>query len=260
MRWARIEVDGEPTFAIVEGDQLITVAGTPWGAHSKTGNTVPLEGTQLLPPLMPRTFYCVGLNYLAHILEQAEIKGIEPKVPQKPDTGYRLQGALTGHENNVEIPPGAGERIHYEGELVAVIGKKGKKLTPEQALDCVFGYTIGNDVSARGWQYTDNTMWRGKNSDTFKPMGPWIETDIDLDSLETNIKVNGKEIFRFDTNNMIFGVGEFLSAISQYITLHPGDVLWMGTDGSSPNLVDGDLVEIEINQIGTLRNKYVWVD
>jgi 2-keto-4-pentenoate hydratase/2-oxohepta-3-ene-1,7-dioic acid hydratase in catechol pathway len=258
MRWARIEVNGEPTFAIVEGDQLAAVTGTPFGDYQKTGDTVPLAGTQLLPPVIPQTFYCVGLNYLAHILEQAERKGIEPKVPQKPDTGYRLQCALTGHENNVEVPVGAGERIHYEGELVAVIGKKGKHLSQEEALDIVFGYTIGNDVSARDWQYGDNTMWRGKNSDTFKPMGPWIETDIDLDALETVVSVNGEETLRFKTNEMLFGVAEFISTISQNCTLQPGDVIWMGTDGTSPNLVDGDVVDININQIGTLTNKYVW--
>jgi 2-keto-4-pentenoate hydratase/2-oxohepta-3-ene-1,7-dioic acid hydratase in catechol pathway len=124
-------------------------------------------------------------------------------------------------------------------------------------MDCVFGYTIGNDVSERTWQKADRGLWRSKNADTFKPMGPWIETSADLASMETIIRVNGKETYRFRTNDMIFGVVSFVVEMSKYFTLWPGDVVWMGTDGTSPDLKHGDVVEIEITGIGVLRNRFV---
>ena len=155
------------------------------------------------------------------------------------------------------IPATATEKIHYEGELVVVIGKKAKHLTEANAMSCVFGYTIGNDVSERSWQKADRGLWRAKNADTFKPMGPWIETEVDLDKLETIVKVNGKETGRFHTNDMIFGIKPFIVELTKYFTLWPGDVIWMGTDGASPDLKAGDVVEIEITGIGTLRNRFV---
>jgi 2-keto-4-pentenoate hydratase/2-oxohepta-3-ene-1,7-dioic acid hydratase in catechol pathway len=155
------------------------------------------------------------------------------------------------------IPATATEKIHYEGELVVVIGKKAKYLTEANAMSCVFGYTIGNDVSERSWQKADRGLWRAKNADTFKPMAPWIETDVDLESMETIVRVNGKESNRFRTNDMIFGIKPFIVELTKYFTLWPGDVIWMGTDGASPDLRDGDVVEIEISGIGTLRNRFV---
>ena len=155
------------------------------------------------------------------------------------------------------IPKGSSGKFEVEGELVGVIGKKAKHLSEQDALSCVFGYTIGNDVSERVWQKGDRTFWRGKNCDTFKPMGPWIETDVDLDKMETVIRVNGSETGRFRTNDMIFGIVPFIVELTKYFTLWPGDVIWMGTDGASPDLKAGDVVEIDITGIGTLRNRFV---
>ncbi|MCH8063359.1 MAG: fumarylacetoacetate hydrolase family protein, partial [Chloroflexi bacterium] len=128
------------------------------------------------------------------------------------------------------------------------------------ALSCVFGYTIGNDVSERTWQAGDRTMWRAKNSDTFKPMGPWIETDVDLDKLQTIVRLNERVVSDFPTNNMIFGVAHYISAMTRYLTLYPGDMLWMGTDGATENMKPGDVIEVEITGIGTLRNPVVAED
>ena len=204
---------------------------------------------------MPRTFYCVGLNYLKHLKEAADKAGTVPNVPDRPEIGYRAQNALIAHDEDVVIPATATEKIHYEGELVVVIGKKAKHLTEKDAMSCVFGYTIGNDVSERTWQKADRGLWRAKNADTFKPMGPWIETDVDLDKMETIIKVNGKETGRFHTNDMIFGIVPFIVELTKYFTLWPGDVIWMGTDGASPDIKAGDVVEIEITGIGTLAQQ-----
>ncbi len=147
--------------------------------------------------------------------------------------------------------------MHYEGELVVVIGKHAKNLSEADALSCVFGYTIGNDVSERSWQKNDRTFYRSKNTDTFKPMGPWIETNLDLDAAHTTVRLNGQPRTSFATNHMLFSIARFISATSRYNTFYPGDVMWMGTDGQSPDLVHGDVVEVDITGIGTLRNRFV---
>ena len=155
------------------------------------------------------------------------------------------------------VPKDSAGKLQYEGELVAVIGKKAKHLTEANALSCVFGYTIGNDVSERLWQRADRTLWRAKNADTFKPMGPWIDTDVKLEGLVTTVRLNGKEAARFNTNDMVFGVARTIADISKYITLHPGDVVWMGTDEPTLDMVAGDTVEVEISGLGVLRNPLV---
>ena len=232
-------------------------AAIPSANGSARAQTHALKDVKIELPLIPRTFYCVGLNYLKHLKEAADKRGTVPNVPDRPEIGYRAQNALIAHDEDVVIPATATEKIHYEGELVVVIGKKAKHLTEADAMSCVFGYTIGNDVSERTWQKADRGLWRSKNADTFKPMGPWIETDVDLDKMETIVRVNGKETGRFRTNDMIFGIVPFIVELTKYFTLWPGDVIWMGTDGASPDLKAGDVVEIDITGIGTLRNRFV---
>ena len=147
-------------------------------------------------------------------------------------------------------PRDAGEQFQYEGELVAVFGKRCRNVSKEDALDYVFGWTIGNDVSERTWQANDRTLWRAKNCDTFKPMGPWIVTDADLDAMVTTIRINGQVTETFKTNNMIFDAPTYISEVSKYCTIEPGDVMWMGTDGVPENMKAGDVCEIEISGIG----------
>jgi 2-keto-4-pentenoate hydratase/2-oxohepta-3-ene-1,7-dioic acid hydratase in catechol pathway len=257
VRWLKFTADDGTSWGIVEGDRVIAVDGDPFSEWRRNSRTHALDRVKIELPLVPRTFYCVGLNYLKHIKEAADKRGEVPNVPDRPEIGYRAQNALIAHDENVIIPSIATEQIHYEGELVVVIGKKVKHLSEHDAMDCVFGYTIGNDVSERSWQKADRGLWRSKNADTFKPMGPWIETSADLDKMETIVRVNGKESNRFRTNEMLFGIKEFLVEMTKYFTLWPGDVIWMGTDGASPNIRNGDVVEIEITGIGTLRNKFV---
>ena len=257
MRYARFKKDSTIACGIVEGDTIKVITDGILDEGDPTGETHALDSVQLLPPVIPETFYAAGLNYVAHIMEQAEARGTKPNIPEKPDIGYRANNALIGHNETIVIPKDATELVEYEGELVVVIGKQAKHLSEADALSCVFGYTIGNDVSERTWQRGDRTFWRGKNSDTFKPMGPWIETELDLASLETTVRLNGEETIRFETNNMLFGVERYISAMSHYLTLYPGDVIWMGTEGKSPQMKHGDVCEIDITGIGTLRNPIV---
>ena len=257
MRWARFEHDGAATFGIVEEDAIEAVEGTPFGEYLRTGNRRPIDGITWLPPVVPPTFYCVGLNYADHIVMEAKLRGVEPVLPAKPDVGDRAPSALIGHRAPIVLPPDATERVEYEGELACVIGRTAKHLTRDDALSCLLGFTIGNDVSERSWQAQDRTLWRAKNTDTFKPMGPWIETDFDLDAAMTRVRVNGRQAIEFRTSRMIFGVVDYLVEITKYVTLHPGDVLWMGTEGHADPIRAGDIVDIEITGIGTLSNPVI---
>jgi 2-keto-4-pentenoate hydratase/2-oxohepta-3-ene-1,7-dioic acid hydratase in catechol pathway len=251
MRWLRYSLAGATHYGIVNDNQTITkVNGDPFKGHEKTSTVLAMGDVQLLPPVIPGTFYSVGMNYTKHI------SAVGARVPQKPDVGYRANNALIAHKQDVVMPADA-SKVHYEGELVVVIGKTARHISIEQVKDCILGYTIGNDVSERNWQASDLTLWRAKNTDTFKPMGPWIDTDVDLEAMETIITVNGRESSRFRTNDMLFGVERFISEMSRYLTLHPGDVLWMGTDGKSPDLQDGDVVDVCLTGLGTLSNRFV---
>jgi 2-keto-4-pentenoate hydratase/2-oxohepta-3-ene-1,7-dioic acid hydratase in catechol pathway len=257
MRWVRFSKDDGIAYGSLDADRITEISGEPWGDASPTGRVFTLSAVTLEVPVVPRTFYCAGINYAAHIREMAHKRGVEPVFPEKADIGYRANNALIALGQDVVIPADSPPKVNYEGELVVVIGRQAKHLAEDDAMSCVFGYTIGNDVSERTWQRGDRTFWRGKNTDTFKPMGPWIETNVDLDAMETIVRLNGKEDLRFKTNDMIFGIAHYIATMTRYLTLHPGDVIWMGTDGTSPDLVDGDVVEVELTGIGVLRNKFV---
>ena len=257
MRWLRYEADGREAYGIIEGEEVVEVAGDPFAGYERTRTRHRLDAVKFLIPVVPKTFYAAGLNYAEHAIAAANKRGEVPKLPEAADIGYRANNALIAHGEPIVIPRDASEHVQYEAELVAVIGKKAKHLSEKDALSCVLGFTIGNDMSERSWQRNDRTLWRAKNTDTFKPMGPWIETSVDLDQMETVVRLNGKESNRFRTCEMIFGIREFIVEMTKYFTLWPGDVIWMGTDGASPDIKAGDVVEIDITGIGTLRNKFV---
>jgi len=257
MRWIHYSAPGAaPAYGLLEGDRIRAQRGTPFGAHEASGAVHRLEDVRVEVPFIPRTFYAAGLNYVQHILAGAARRGETPNIPARAEIGYRAVNALVADGEPVVIPADA-TQIEYEGELAVVIGRRGHQLSEADALSCVLGYTIGNDVSERIWQKSDRTFWRAKNADTFKPMGPWIETDFDLDAAATTVRVNGTVTTQFRTGGMLFGIARFISVMSRYITLHPGDVIWMGTDGKSPALKAGDVVEVEISGIGCLRNPFV---
>jgi 2-keto-4-pentenoate hydratase/2-oxohepta-3-ene-1,7-dioic acid hydratase in catechol pathway len=239
----------------VEDGVATAVTGHPFGSWEKSGRRIPVSELRLLPPVIPSTFFCAGLNYRGHA-QRAAYGSTLRTVPQRPEVGYRANNALTGHLSPIVRPSDCAEPLVAEGELVAVIGKPVRHATPEEAKDAVFGWTIGNDVSARGWQRSDRTFWRCKNSDTFKPMGPFIVTDADPLAAVTTVRVDHEVKASFPTGDMLFGPYEYISAISRYITLSPGDVLWLGTDETA-TVVPGQVVEITIDGIGTLTNPVV---
>ncbi len=257
MRWVRYRLNDLEHYGIMSHDGIREVRGSPFDSYEITGIYRLEDSVEILVPVVPRTFYAAGINYEEHVREAALLLGIQPSLPCKPDIGYRANNALIANDAPIIIPQDATGKVQYEGELVVVIGQKAKNLSEKDALSCVLGYTIGNDVSERNWQASDRTMWRSKNTDTFKPMGPWIETEADIGNMVTKVHLNGEIVNQFTTGDMIFGVEKYISAMSRYLTLYPGDVIWMGTDGSSKNLQNGDLVEIEITGIGILRNPVI---
>ena len=258
MKWCRFSTGNGISYGIIEGDDVVEVEGNPFDGYNKTSKSQPLASVKLEVPVIPPTFYAAGINYPEHVTWAAKMRGEEPVLPEKADIGYRAINALVPNEHPIIVPKDATELVQYEGELVVVIGKECKNVTQAQALDYVLGYTIGNDVSERTWQRGDRTMWRAKNTDTFKPMGPWSVTGLEPDDLHVTGTLSERVVGEYDVKTAIFGVREYISEMSRYLTLVPGDIIWMGTDGATENMVDGDLVEVEISDIGVLRNKVVW--
>jgi len=281
MIWCRFEEEaGTPVYGLVEDGWVIPVTGGPFGNHEKSSRRLPAADLKLLPPVTPGTFFCAGLNYRGHAQRAAYAGGTGARppgrysrfarpirwrsspsaaqnggheVPTRPEIGYRANSALTGHRSPIVRPADCDEPLVAEGELVAVIGRPVRHATPDEARAAILGWTIGNDVSARGWQKSDRTFWRCKNSDTFKPMGPWIVTGTDPLAATTTVRVDGEVRASFPTGDMLFGPYEYIAAISRYITLSPGDVVWMGTDETA-TVLPGQVVEITIDGIGTLAN------
>ena len=257
MKWLRCQTKDEPFYGLLNDNIVSKVHGSPFDGYEPTTQKFSIEEVKILPPVIPKTFYAAGINYKKHVLEAASLLNREPNLPEKADIGYRANNAIIGHGDPIVIPKDATDKIHYEAELVVVIGKIAKNVSMEDSLKYVLGYTVGNDVSERTWQASDRTLWRAKNTDTFKPMGPWIETEASLDEMVTTVRLNGQETISFETNDMIFGVEKYISEITRYLTLHPGDVIWMGTDGTSKDMKNGDTCEIEISGVGTLSNPII---
>jgi 2-keto-4-pentenoate hydratase/2-oxohepta-3-ene-1,7-dioic acid hydratase in catechol pathway len=255
MKIGRFELHGRIFHGAVEGDRVAELEGSIFDSPKATSKQHALSALKTLIPCVPPTFFCAGLNYAAHVEWANKRKGTNTKLPEKADVGYRANNALIATGEEIVIPADSPGPVQFEGELVAVVGKKARNLSEKEALSCVLGYTLGNDLSERTWQKQDRTLWRAKNCDTFKPMGPFIATGLDPMKLTITIKVNGTTAAEYDTGKMLFSAQHYIAQITKYMTLWPGDVIWLGTDGATePDLKDGDVVEIIQRDIGVLRN------
>jgi len=246
MKIARFETDGTVSYGLVEGDAVRAISGSPFGEFTETGQAHALSSVRLLAPVpRPGKILAMALNYRSHV-------GGAPE-PARPEPFYKTATSIIGPGDDIVIPPDAG-RVDEEGELVAVIGRRARNVSVSEALDCVFGYTCGNDVSARDWQRADTQWWRAKSCDSFSPTGPFIVTGLDPTALAISVRLNGDEVQRCDSAEMIFGVAHTIADLSKYVTFEPGDLLFTGTSGTTAQIGDGDVVEVEISGIGTLRN------
>jgi 2-keto-4-pentenoate hydratase/2-oxohepta-3-ene-1,7-dioic acid hydratase in catechol pathway len=227
MIWCRFQKGNSISYGIVESDTVTAVEGDPFTKHHVTADTFPLSDVTLKVPVLPGTFYAIGSNYRNHVEGRAKVKGTAPIFYETPRVGYRANSALIASGETIVKPCDAGPHFEYEAELVAVIGKTVRNVTPAEATSAIFGWTIGNDVTERDWQKADPTNLRAKNSDTFKPMGPWIATGIDPAAMTTNVRRNGKTLHSFATGNMLFSPGEVISAISNTTPFRPAT--WSGS-------------------------------
>ncbi|MEV6162124.1 fumarylacetoacetate hydrolase family protein [Streptomyces sp. NPDC052052] len=253
MRYARVRVAGQPVWGRVGQTDIELLSGSPLEGGCEVTGTIPVAGAHWLPAVVPPVFYAVGMNYPRHIAHAARLGNAAAVMPDRPEVGYRANNALTGHHAPIVKPAGVAGRFEAEPELVAVIGRALRHATHDEARAAVFGWTIGNDISARTWQHQDRTFWRSKNSDTFKPMGPWIETDVDALAQTTTLRVNGEVRASFATGDMVFDPFDYIVEITKHNTMLPGDVLWMGAE-STCQLEPGDTVDVEISGIGVLSN------
>jgi 2-keto-4-pentenoate hydratase/2-oxohepta-3-ene-1,7-dioic acid hydratase in catechol pathway len=257
MKWCRFQTGQRASYGIIDGDVVTEVAGTPIGEHTVTQTSYLLSQVKLLPPVIPPMLYAAGPNYRGHVEGMARRRGAEPHYPTRPEPNFRSVHALIGTEENIIVPKDCSGAVQPEGQLAVVIGKKARNISRENALDYVFGYSIGNDISQRTWQGADRTMFRGKNCDTFKPFGPWIVTGLNPTQLRIIVRHNGRVWEDFASADQIWDTATWIQELSRYTTLHPGDVLWMGTQGADGDMVAGDVIEVEISGIGVLRNYVV---
>lgn len=246
-RYLRFYRDGIETAGVIadDGAAVRPVVGDIFGEHRIEDDRIALEGLRFAPPVRPSKIVAVALNYLDHLGERPP--------PSNPELFLKPPSALIGHGDAIVLPAGS-TRVDYEGELVAVIGRRIRGVTEEEAIDAVFGYTCGNDVSARDWQAGDKQWWRAKGADTFAPLGPWIETEIDVADIGLTTRVNGEERQATRTSLLLHPIGRVIAFAAAVMTLEPGDVIYTGTPGQTQPLAAGDLVEVDVEALGVLRN------
>lgn len=253
-RYVRYEANGESAYGIESGESIRTLDAAPWQGGRETGESVALDDVTLLAPVEPSKVIAVGYNYISH---REEMTHEEPRpIPEHPPLFLKLPTSITGPDTNVVYPPDASD-LHFEGELVVVIGKTASKVSAEDAADYIFGVTAGNDISERGWQANDLQWLRAKASDTFGPLGPAVVTGLDYLDLRVQTRLNGETMQDQSSIDHIHNVHTILSYVSQYVTLHPGDIIYTGTPGATAAMQPGDEVEIEVEGVGVLKNRIV---
>jgi len=248
IRYVRYASGNSVSYGILDGETIRQLEGDLFASPRPTGRTVRLADVKLLAPVAPSKVIAVGLNYRSHL-------GTRP-VPEYPGLFAKYPSTIAGPGDDIVLPPDA-TNTHYEGELVLVIGRRAKNVSRETALDYVFGVTAGNDVSERDWQASDLQWFRAKATDTFAPIGPVITRGLNPDDLLVQTRVNGETRQSERTKDLIYGIAEIVSYISRYVTLLPGDVIFTGTPQATRAMNPGDVVEIEVEGVGTLKNTVV---
>ena len=256
MLLARVRVRGRVVHGIVEDGALQLIRGGLFGRRERSGEVVPLEEAHLLAPTQPTKVLAIGLNYRSHLASgAATAAGARPE-PAQPEPFIKTPSSVIGPGEAIVLPPGAG-RVDEEGEVVAVIGRRGRNIPEERVDDYILGYTCGNDVSARHWQRDDLQWWRAKSADTFTAAGPWIATDLDPEAIPIAVRVNGEEVQRATTADLIHSIRRCIAHISSAMTLERGDMIFTGTPGETSQLAAGDIVSVEVGGVGVLRNPVV---
>jgi len=245
-KYVRYSAAGKTSYGILEATTIRELSGNLFQAPKPTGKSVKLSDAKLLAPVLPGKVIAVGLNYQTHLGERpaAAYPGLFAKLPS----------SIIGPDDSIVYPADA-ENLHYEGELVVVIGKRASHVSVADAPQYIFGVTAGNDVSERNWQKSDLQWFRAKASDTFGPLGPAIVSGLNYNDLLLQTRLNGEVVQSQRTKDLVFDVATVVSYISRYVTLEPGDIIYTGTPGTTRPMKPGDVVEVEIEGIGILRNR-----
>ncbi len=254
MRIVRFIAQGKSQYGILDTDNIKGLKDSPFSQFKDSvsspkldGSTYFLDEVQLLPPCVPSKLVCLGLNYRKHADE------FNLPIPSVPLIFIKPSTAIIGPYDNIVIPKQS-KRVDYEAELGVVIGKKAKDVTPDKFQDYILGYTCVNDVTERHNQKEDGQWTRAKGYDTFAPIGPWIDTEVVPDNLLVEAILNGNILQSDRTSDLIFGIPELVSFISGIMTLLPGDIIATGTPSGVGRINSGDIIEIRIEGIGTLKN------
>jgi 2-keto-4-pentenoate hydratase/2-oxohepta-3-ene-1,7-dioic acid hydratase in catechol pathway len=254
LRIVRFAIRGKTKYGVIEGDIIRSLRGSPFASFAGSGSSPMLDGNsyqltevRLLPPCLPSKIVGLGLNYRSHAEETKLSVPAVPLIFIKPST------AVIGPGDEIVLPRFS-RRVDYEGELGVVLGKKAKNVPKDKARDYLLGYTCVNDVSERYAQREDGQWTRAKSYDTFAPIGPWIETEIEPDNLKIETYLNSELRQSAYTTDLIFGVYDLISFISGIMTLLPGDIIATGTPSGIGPMNAGDVVEVKIDKIGILRN------
>jgi 2-keto-4-pentenoate hydratase/2-oxohepta-3-ene-1,7-dioic acid hydratase in catechol pathway len=284
-RYARFQIGDTVAYGIVEGERVRQIDGDLFGEWKPTQRTHPLASVKLLvPSARPTQVLALAGNYKSHLGggdhvttvttttkvttnvgtgrttadSQTKVESEKPgEVPEKfrtPQLFFKSPSCLIANGEKIVIPPGTAD-VHFEAELVIVIGRRAKDVSETDATQCILGVTCGNDVSARDWQKDDVQWWRAKGSDTFGPVGPFIVSGLDYDDLRLRLRHNGKVLQDERTSQLIHGVPAIVSFVSRHVTLHPGDLIFTGTPGRTSAIKPGDKVEVELEGVGTLVNQ-----
>ena len=250
MRIVRYETqDGKKAkYGWLLGDKVGEIGGIIYGRYRRQDAATPLSDVRLIQPCEPGKILCVGRNYVEHAKELGN------EVPQVPLIFMKPPSSIIASGETIVLPPQS-NKVEHEAELVAVIGKRGRHITAENAKKYILGYTIGNDVTARDLQQSDNQWTRAKGFDTFCPFGPWIDTDFDPSDSVITCRVNGQMRQMASTRDMVFNVGTLVAYISSVMTLEPGDLIFTGTPSGVGELKNGDEVTVEIEGLGMIKNK-----
>jgi len=248
MKYLRFLQNGNVRHGLLEKDNIIReIVGDIFNNHKNTENVYSLSEITFLPPCMPTKIIAVGLNYFDHADE------VQMKIPEEPLIFMKPPSTLIAHNDNI-IYPKMSKQLDYEAELAVIIKNRIKNIEPKDVFKNILGYTCFNDVTARDLQKKDGQWTRAKSFDTFAPIGPFISTDLNPDNLQIKLYKNGQLMQNSSTSNMIFKVDKIISFISKIMTLFPGDIVATGTPSGIGQLKEGDIVEVEIEGIGILKN------
>ncbi|HMU94044.1 MAG TPA: fumarylacetoacetate hydrolase family protein [Anaerolineales bacterium] len=248
MKIVRYQTNGEAVkYGWMLDDKVGEIQGDIFGEYRRREAKIPVGELKLAAPCVPSKILCVGRNYVEHAKELGN------EVPKVPLIFLKPPSSIISNGEHIVLPPQSSQ-VEHEAELVVVIGKRGRNITIENAKEYVFGYTIGNDITARDLQKTDGQWTRAKGFDTFCSFGPWIDTEFDASDAVVTCRVNGQMRQMASTRDMVFNINTLIAFISSVMTLEAGDIIFTGTPSGVGELKNGDMVDVEIEGLGKLSN------